>query len=53
MRHDVFDQWLTENRNVEFVINNLSDANFDPELFKHYESDILHAYQLTLTQIKA
>jgi NAD(P)H-nitrite reductase large subunit len=53
MRHDVFDQWLTENRNVEFVINNLSDANFDPELFKHYENDILHAYQLTLTQIKA
>ncbi len=53
MRHDVFDQWLNENRNVDFVINNLSDANFDPELFKHYESDILHAYQLTLTQIKA
>jgi NAD(P)H-nitrite reductase large subunit len=53
MRHDVFDQWLTENRNVEFVINNLSDANFDPELFKHYENDILYAYQLTLTQIKA
>lgn len=49
MRHEVFDKWLTENREVGFVINNLSQANFDPELFKHYETDILQAYNSTLT----
>ena len=44
MRHEVFDRWLTEKREVDYVINNLKDANFDPEFYKHYEKDILTAY---------
>ncbi|WP_299113506.1 NAD(P)/FAD-dependent oxidoreductase [uncultured Winogradskyella sp.] len=48
MRHDVFDKWLTEERDVDYVINNLPKANFDPEFYSHYEADILSAYNNTL-----
>ena len=44
MRHEVFDQWLNEDRNIDYVINNLSQANFDPELYKTYESEISNAF---------
>ena len=48
MRHDVFDQWLTEKRDVDYVIQNLEKANFDPEFYKHFEKDIIAAYQNNL-----
>lgn len=44
MKHDIFDKWLTENRDVNYVINHLSEANFDPEFFKRYEEDIAKAF---------
>jgi len=44
MRHEVFNTWLNEKRTMDYVINHLSDANFDPEFYKHYEQDILKAY---------
>ena len=44
MRHEVFDKWLTEKRDVDFVINHLPEANFDPEFYSHYEADILSTY---------
>jgi len=48
MRHEVFDRWLTEERDVDYVINNLPEANFDPEFYKHFEKDILSAYNNNL-----
>jgi len=45
MRHEVFDRWLTEQRDIDYVVSNLKEANFDPEFFKHYEKDILNAYK--------
>ncbi len=45
MRHQVFDTWLNERRDVDYVIENLCDANFDPEFFKHFESDIISAFK--------
>lgn len=45
MRHEVFDTWLTEKRDVDFVMQNLAKANFDPEFYKHYETDILNAFE--------
>ena len=39
-RHEVWDKWLTEKRTIEYVIQNLKKANFDPEFFKRYEGDI-------------
>jgi len=44
MRHEVFDRWLTAKKDVDFVINNLKAANFDPEFYKHYEKEILRTY---------
>ena len=48
MRHPVFDTWLTEKREVDFVINHLSEANFDPEFYSTFEKDILTAYNKQL-----
>ncbi len=48
MRHDVFDRWLTEERDVDYVINNLQEANFDPEFYKRFEKDILLTYNNNL-----
>lgn len=44
MRHETFDRWLTEERNVDYVVNHLAEANFDPEFYKQYEKEILIAY---------
>ncbi|EAR00498.1 NAD(P)/FAD-dependent oxidoreductase [Maribacter sp. HTCC2170] len=44
MRHEIFDRWLTENRTVEYVMEHLKDANFDPELYAQYEKDIVNRF---------
>jgi NADPH-dependent 2,4-dienoyl-CoA reductase/sulfur reductase-like enzyme len=44
MRHEVFDRWLTEKRDVDYVLRYLKDANFDPEFYKAYEADIIKYY---------
>ncbi|KAA5828052.1 NAD(P)/FAD-dependent oxidoreductase [Algibacter amylolyticus] len=48
MRHETFDTWLTEKRDVDYVINHLPEANFDPEFYSHYEADILSTYNKQL-----
>ena len=45
MRHEVFDKWLTEGRDLSFVIANLKNANFDPEFYSRFENDIQSAYK--------
>ncbi|MFT5846095.1 MAG: NAD(P)H-nitrite reductase large subunit [Psychroserpens sp.] len=47
MRHEIFDKWLTEKRDVDYVVSYLKDANFDPEFYKAYENDILKQYNDT------
>jgi NADH dehydrogenase FAD-containing subunit len=41
MRHAVFNQWLLEKQTVDHILANLSAANFDPEFFTRYETDII------------
>jgi len=41
MRHETFNKWLTENKSIEFVLEYLADANFDPEFYKLHEAEIL------------
>lgn len=48
MKHDTFDKWLTEKRDIDFVVKNLRQANFDPEFYDHYEKEILNAYNRQL-----
>ncbi|MBR9914187.1 MAG: NAD(P)/FAD-dependent oxidoreductase [Algicola sp.] len=44
MRHEVFDRWLNEKRDIDYVMNHLAEANFDPELYARYEKAILKTY---------
>lgn len=47
MRHETFDTWLTEKRDIDYVVNHLTEANFDPEFYSHFESEILSHYHKT------
>lgn len=40
MRHEVWDKWLNEKRELKYVIVHLREANFDPELFIKHEKEI-------------
>lgn len=44
MRHETFNRWLTEKRDVDYVIQHLAEANFDPEFYSKFENDILKAF---------
>jgi len=46
MRHEIFDKWLTENKSIEYVLEYLADANFDPEFYKLHEAEILAKFNL-------
>lgn len=50
MKHEVFDRWLTENKTMDFVVNHLKHANFDPEFYDTFEKDILTHYSNTTNQ---
>lgn len=52
LKHALFDQWLTEQRPVEYVIARLPEANFDPEFFEAHEPAIIQAFNRQMgTQI--
>ena len=44
MRHEIFDRWLTQERSIEYVMEHLKDANFDPEFYNTYESEIVSKF---------
>ena len=46
MKHEVFNKWLSEKQSVDFVVENLKEANFDPEFFKKYEKEVRKVYLL-------
>ena len=46
MRHEIFNRWLTEKKTVNYVIEYLKDANFDPEFYKAYENEIVSKFNL-------
>ena len=48
MRHEIFDKWLSENKSIEYVLEHLVDANFDPEFYQLYESDIVKKFNLEM-----
>ncbi|WP_372937948.1 NAD(P)/FAD-dependent oxidoreductase [Seonamhaeicola sp.] len=41
MRHEYFDKALTEKQTVNYVLEHLADANFDPEFYKLHEPEIV------------
>ena len=40
MRHEVWDDWIGQKQKINFVMEHLNEANFDPEFFKSYEYSI-------------
>lgn len=44
LRHETFERWLKDRRPVEYVLEHLPEANFDPEFFKRHEPEILAAF---------
>jgi NAD(P)H-nitrite reductase large subunit len=47
LRHDTFDQWLRERHDINFVIEHLAEANFDPEFSKRHEREIRDYFKKT------
>ncbi len=44
LRHTVCDKWIREKTKIDTVIQNLGAANFDPEIYKTYEEDLVEKY---------
>ena len=44
LRHDCFDRWLREKKDIQFVIQHLSQANFDPEFYQRHEAEIISEF---------
>ena len=44
MRQEVFEKHLDNQAKIETVLAELKDANFDPELYKHYEDEIVRKF---------
>lgn len=44
MRHEVWNSWLNNETTIQYVIQHLNQANFDPEFYKRYENDIIKKY---------
>ena len=41
MRHEFFDKVLKEKQSVDYVLEHLADANFDPEFYKLHEKEVV------------
>ena len=44
-RHEVCERWIREKRGVDYVLDRLGDANFDPEFGRRHEDDIARAFK--------
>ena len=44
LRHDVCDSWIKNHKTIDFALEHLKDALFDPEFYKQHEKDIVSAY---------
>ncbi|MDD7886912.1 NAD(P)/FAD-dependent oxidoreductase [Flavivirga sp. 57AJ16] len=51
MQHEIFDTWLTEKKDVDYVMKHLGKANFDPEFYKTYEADIYAVFKNELQTV--
>lgn len=47
-RHRVFERWIDEKRDASYVLGRLSEANFDPELYRRPEPRIVAALRSQL-----
>lgn len=50
LRHAFFDSVLRKGRHIEYVMEHLHEANFDPEFYRLYEPEIRKAFVTHLTK---
>ena len=43
--HKVCEAWIRDKKSPGYILDNLSEANFDPEFFKKYESEIVGTFK--------
>lgn len=43
-RHELFEKWIKGNKTIEFVLEHLARANFDPEFFEKHEKEIIEEF---------
>lgn len=41
LRHELLDRWLRNEKTVDYVLEHLADANFDPEFYRRHEKAII------------
>jgi NADPH-dependent 2,4-dienoyl-CoA reductase/sulfur reductase-like enzyme len=46
MRHEFFDKILTTKQSVDYTLEHLADANFDPEFYKLHEKEIVAKFNI-------
>jgi NADPH-dependent 2,4-dienoyl-CoA reductase/sulfur reductase-like enzyme len=44
MRHEVCERWIDGGETMDYVMQHLKDANFDPEFYRQYENEIVAQY---------
>lgn len=44
MRHQVWDRWIKNRKTIEYVLEHLEEANFDPEFYNKHEKDIIEKF---------
>ena len=44
-RHEFFDRLLRDARSIDFAMEHLDEANFDPEFFERHEREILELFK--------
>lgn len=52
MRHEFFDTVLTNKETVDYVIDNLKKANFDPEFYTSYDAEIQKQFSSQFVAVK-
>ena len=40
-RHELFDKWIKNKKSIEYILEHLPQANFDPEFFEKHEGEII------------
>lgn len=46
-RQEVWTRWITDRRTIQYVLEHLPQANFDPEFYKQHEAEILTNFNAT------
>ena len=53
LRHECFDRWLREKRDIQYVLQHLPQANFDPEFYHRHEAEITKEFYNSHPALKA